>query len=78
MLCPIRKITIRQDQQDWFDGDLRSAIENNSKLFKKACDSRKDDDWNLYVPLTFFGMKFKIIGKIKTRNTSLSNNLCPK
>ena len=51
ILCPIKVITIRQVQPDWFDGELRSAIDKKAKLFKQACTGKYENDWMLYTKL---------------------------
>ena len=45
VLCPLKKVTVRQDQPDWFDGELGSAINTKFSLFKKACSSGQEKDW---------------------------------
>ena len=76
VLCPIRKIIIRQDQQDWFDGDLRTAIKNKTKLYKNACMSRKDVDWNLYVESRKYVRTLTIKKKRQYITTKLNETKC--
>ena len=49
IICPLKWITIRDDQPDWFDGELRAAIDNKENFFKTARISNLDNDWKLYV-----------------------------
>ena len=49
ILCPLKWITIRNDQPNWFDGELRKAIDNKARLFKTARTSKSEDDWKSYT-----------------------------
>ena len=51
VLCPLKMITVRQDQLDWFDGELRSAIDTKFSLFKKACSSGQENEWKFYTSI---------------------------
>ena len=89
ILCPIKVITIREDQPDWFDGELRSLIDRKCKLYKNACISKNLDDWTLYTEsrkqvciLTIKKKRSYIMSKLyETKNTpkkfwkEIQNNL---
>ena len=49
VLCPQKWITVREDQPDWFDGELRAAIDKKVKSFKRARITKLDTDWQLYT-----------------------------
>ena len=57
ILCPWKSIAIRENQPDWFDTDVRKAIQEKSDFFKKIKYSRLQTNWE----------KLKII-KGKVRN----------
>ena len=42
-------ITVREDQPDWFDGELTAAIDKKVKSFKRARITKLDTDWQLYT-----------------------------
>ena len=44
-LCPWKNISIRENQPDWFDTEVRKAIREKSDLFKKIKNSCKQTDW---------------------------------
>ena len=77
VLCPLKMITVRQDQLDWFDGELRSATDTKFSLFKKACSSGQENEWKFYTSikkhvrkLTIKKKRFYITNKLEENKTA--------
>ena len=45
LICPLKLITIRDDQEDWFDGELLREIKRKDELYKIACTTQNPVDW---------------------------------
>ena len=48
MLCPWKRIRIRDDQPEWFDGDLYRAVKEKGILYKIAESTQNILDWESY------------------------------
>ena len=51
VLCPRRKVTIREDQHPWVVKKLRHALENKNKQFKIAQLTNLPEDWDTHHSL---------------------------
>ena len=47
-IAPLKKIRIKSKTQDWFDGEVLSAISDRNKLFKIFKRTRQLEDEKLY------------------------------
>ena len=45
---PVKTVTIRSKDAAWINADIRWAIKQRYRLFKKAKRSNKDEDWRAY------------------------------
>ena len=45
LICPLKLTTIRDDQEDWFDGELLCEIKRKDELYKIACTTQNPVDW---------------------------------
>ena len=46
ILCPWKSITIRENQPEWFDAEVKNAINRKHRLFKKTQNSGLLSDWD--------------------------------
>ena len=47
-VAPIKERRIKQNYQEWFDGEIADEIENRDKLFKKFKKSKMHIDKDIY------------------------------
>ena len=45
---PVKTVTIRSKDAAWINADIRWAIKQKYRVFKKAKRSNKDEDWRAY------------------------------
>ena len=63
MAVPIKETQVKQNSQEWFDGEIANEIKNRDKLFKKFQKSKLHIDKDIYnaarhkVRKTFFSYK---------------------
>ena len=62
MLCPRRKISIREDQHPWVDKRLRLELQAKDALYRKAQRTNAPSDWCTFHEL-----------KVKTRKSVISS-----
>ena len=51
VLCPLKRITVRKNQPNWFDGELKTVFCRKAACYKKACVSGSQQDWDDYKEL---------------------------
>ena len=44
-ICPLKRIVVRDQQQNWFDGEINKAIMEKAALYKTAYKSNATEDW---------------------------------
>ena len=47
-VAPIKERRVKQNSQEWFDGEIADEIENRDKLFKKFKKSKLHIDKEIY------------------------------
>ena len=47
-VAPLREVRIKNNSEDWFDGELRDKIKERDQLFRKFRKSKLQRDENLY------------------------------
>ena len=45
-VAPIKERWVKQNSQEWFDGEIADEIKNRGKLFKKFTKSKLQDIYN--------------------------------
>ena len=51
LLCPWKTIKIRDDQPDWFDGEVRKKIKDKNVHHMLAQQTKLSEDWNTFKAL---------------------------
>ena len=67
---PVKTVTIRSKDAVWINADIRWAIKQRYRLFKKAKRSNKDEDWRAYR--TYRNL---VTAKIRDRKLEYLNEL---
>ena len=49
VLWPLKRITVRKNQPNWFDGELKTVFCRKTACYKKACVSGLQQDWDDYI-----------------------------
>ena len=49
IVAPIKDITVKNDSQEWFDGEIQEKIYTRNKLYKKFTKSKLQIDRNLFI-----------------------------
>ena len=52
-VAPIKGKRVRQNSQEWFDGEIADEIKNHDKLFKKFKKSKLHIDKDIYNAARF-------------------------
>ena len=47
-LCPWKRIRVRDDQSEWFDGDLYRTVRDKAKQYKIATSTKDSLEWEKY------------------------------
>ena len=47
-VAPIKERWVKQNSQEWFDGEIADEIKNRDKLFKKFKNSKLHIDKDIY------------------------------
>ena len=48
-VAPLKKRQVKQNSQEWFDGEIADEIKNHDKLFRKFKKSKLQIDKDIYV-----------------------------
>ena len=46
-MCPIKRFTVKSQRPDWVTNDLLELMKDRDYFYKKAKQSKNEDDWNI-------------------------------
>ena len=62
-VAPLKERRVKQNSQEWFDGEIADEIKNRDKLFKKFKKSKLQIDKDIYNAARFKLQKMTISKK---------------
>ena len=61
VICPLKRITVRRNQPNWFDGELKTVLCRKSSCYKNACASGLQQDWDIYLEVKKYARSLLIV-----------------